>query len=65
VEAADFNACLPPSTWQTYDVDFVAARWDASGNKISDAKLTVWLNGQPIHRKQSATTVSLPELQSK
>lgn len=53
VQAADFNACLPPLAWQTYDVEFVAARWDASGKKIADAKLSVWLNGFPIHREQS------------
>jgi mono/diheme cytochrome c family protein len=52
VKPADFNACLPPLVWQTYDVEFVAARWDESGKKTSNAKLTVWLNGQLIHRDQ-------------
>ncbi|MFN6138894.1 MAG: family 16 glycoside hydrolase [Planctomycetota bacterium] len=52
VKPADFNACLPPMRWQTYDVEFIAARWDAQGKKISDAQLTVWLNGYPIHRDQ-------------
>jgi len=49
VRAADFNACLPPGHWQTYDVEFTAARWDAEGRKTGDAKLTVWLNGYRIH----------------
>ncbi len=52
VKPADFNACLPPLVWQTYDVEFVAARWDDSGKKTSNAKLSVWLNGQLIHRDQ-------------
>jgi mono/diheme cytochrome c family protein len=53
VSAAEFNACFPPMTWQTYDVEFVAPRWDDTGKKISEAKLTVWLNGYPIHRERS------------
>jgi len=52
VKPADFNACLPPMRWQTYDVEFTAARWDQQGKKISDAKLSVWLNGYPVHRDQ-------------
>ena len=53
VKPADFNACLPPLQWQTYDVEFTAARWDSDGKKISDAKLSVWLNGFPVHRNQN------------
>lgn len=53
VKAADFNACLPPMRWQTYDVEFTAARWDQQGKKLSDAKLSVWLNGYLVHRDQN------------
>ena len=52
VKPADFNACLPPMRWQTYDVEFTAPRWDTKGKKVSEAQLTVWLNGYPIHRDQ-------------
>lgn len=45
----DRNATLPPLTWQTYDIDFRAARFDASGNKVQPAQLTVWLNGVKTH----------------
>ena len=43
------NACFPPLAWQTYDIDFKAARFDENGKKISDAEATVFHNGIKIH----------------
>ena len=43
------NMCLPPLVWQTYDIDFVAARYDNSGEKIQNASVTVGHNGVLIH----------------
>lgn len=45
----DRNATLPPLTWQTYDIDFRAARFNDAGEKTSPARLTVWLNGVTTH----------------
>lgn len=39
------NMCLPPLTWQTYDIDFTAPKYDADGNKTSEARMTVRHNG--------------------
>lgn len=39
------NACRPPLEWQTYDVFFRAARFDANGNLVSRARVTVLQNG--------------------
>jgi len=42
------NACFPPLTWQTYDIDFTEAVY-AEGIKIRNARITVRHNGILIH----------------
>jgi hypothetical protein len=42
------NMCYPPLAWQTYDIDFTAARYDAAGKKTKLARCTVKFNGVTI-----------------
>ena len=48
-KAADVNACRPAGQWQSYDIEFHAARWDDSGKKTKNVRITVVQNGKKIH----------------
>ena len=44
--APKLNACGVPGTWQSYEIDFVAPKFDASGNKTANAVFKkITLNG--------------------
>lgn len=43
------NMSYPPLSWQTYDVDFTAARYNDQGEKVANARITVRHNGVLIH----------------
>jgi 3-keto-disaccharide hydrolase/carbohydrate binding protein with CBM35 domain len=48
-KAPDVNAATAPETWQKYDITFRAARFDDSGRKTADARVTVVWNGRKVH----------------
>jgi hypothetical protein len=47
--APSVNACLPPGEWQTYDVTFIAPRFNDRDEPVKNASITVLHNGIKIH----------------
>ena len=46
--APDLNLCFPPLAWQTYDIRFTAPRWSVDGKKLSNARISSWVNGVAV-----------------
>lgn len=63
-KAPDSNQSTPPETWQTYDIEFHAARYDSTGAKTANARVTLIWNGVKVHDNAEITGVtggSIPE----
>ena len=45
----DHNMSRKPGKWQVYDITFRAARFDASGKKTVNARITIVWNGETVH----------------
>jgi hypothetical protein len=46
--APDSNACRMSGRWQSYDIEFHAARYEGE-NKVRNARITVFHNGVLVH----------------
>jgi hypothetical protein len=60
-KAPDVNMCYPPNTWQTFDIDFVAAKYDGE-RRIADARATVRHNGVVVQDNVALRESSLGRL---
>lgn len=49
IAAPRLNMCLPPLTWQTYDVELTNARFDDEGKRTAWPRISLKLNGVTIH----------------
>lgn len=47
----DKFALQPPGTWNRYDIEFTAPRFDSSGKQTSKPKISAWQNGIQIHKE--------------
>jgi len=56
------NMCAPPMQWQTYDITYRVPRFDSTGKRIQEARMTVIHNGVKIqdNRKVSKATTAAP-----
>ena len=48
-KAPGLNMSFPPLSWQTYDIDFTAPKFDAAGKRTAKGRITVRHNGVVVH----------------
>jgi hypothetical protein len=49
IKDPDKNMAKPPEQWQTYDITFIAPKFDDAGNLVAKPRVTVRWNGVLVH----------------
>ena len=48
------NVNRPHGQWQAYDITFRSARYDNTGKKLENARISMWWNGVQVHNNREA-----------
>jgi hypothetical protein len=48
------NVNRPNGIWQAFDITFRSARYDATGKKQENARVSIWWNGVQVHNNRDA-----------
>lgn len=65
IKDPDKNVAKPPGQWQTYDITFIAPKFDADGKVIANPRVTVRWNGVLVHDNVEIPRVTLGGIDNK
>jgi len=59
IKDPDKNMAKPPGQWQTYDITFIAPKFDSSGNVLAKPRVTLRWNGEIVHNSVEIPNITV------